>query len=104
MIFHMPQKKVEKPVLLVNGTVIEYVNNFNFLGIKLNNHLNWDSHIYKVAHKISRTTGILNKQTFFTTAYSKDNVQFYHITSYKLWYIGLGVSNAMHIYISEKSS
>ena len=35
MIFHMPQKKVEKPVLLVNGTVIECVNNFNFLGITL---------------------------------------------------------------------
>ena len=103
MIFHMPQKKVEKPVLLVNGTVIEYVNNFNFLGITLNNHLNWDSHINKVARKISRTTGILNKQNFFfTTAYSKDNVQFYHITSYKLWYIGLGVSNATHIYTSEK--
>ena len=62
MIFHMPQKKVEKPVLLVNGTVIEYVNNLNFLGITLNNHLDWDSHINKVAHKISRTTGILNKK------------------------------------------
>ena len=61
MIFHMPQKKVEKPVLLVNGTVIDYVNNFNFLGITLNNHLNWDSHINKVAHNISRTTGSLNK-------------------------------------------
>ena len=51
MIFHMPQKKLEKPVLLVNGTVIEYVNNFNFLGITLNNHLNWDSHINKVHTK-----------------------------------------------------
>ena len=65
MIFRMPQKKVEKPVLLVNGTVIEYVNNFNFLGITLNNHLNWDSRINKVAHKISRTTGILNKLKIF---------------------------------------
>ena len=65
MIFNMPQKKVEKPVLLVNGTVIEYVNNLNFLGITLNNHLNWDSHINKVAHKISRTTGILNKLKHF---------------------------------------
>ena len=60
MIFQMPQKKVEKPVLLINGTVIEYVNNFNFLGITLNNHLNYDSHIHKVAHKI-----ILNKLKFF---------------------------------------
>ena len=65
MIFYMPQKKVEKPVLLVNGTVIEYVKNFNFLGITLNNHLNWDSHIKKVAHKISGTTGILNKLKHF---------------------------------------
>ena len=63
VIFHMLQMKVEKPVLLVNGTVIEYVN--NFLGITLNNHLNWDSHINKVAHKISRTTGILDKLRHF---------------------------------------
>ena len=64
-IFHMPQKKVEKPGLQINGTIIEYVNTFNFLGITINNHLNSDSHINKVANKVSKIAGILNKLKHF---------------------------------------
>ena len=37
------------------------VDNFNFLGITINKHLNWDVHTTFVANKISRTIGILNK-------------------------------------------
>ena len=32
-----------------------------FLGITINNKLNWNSHINKVTNKISKTVGILNK-------------------------------------------
>ena len=61
MIFHMPQKKTESPVLQIDGTNIECVNDFNFLGITINIHLNWESHINKIANKIIKTIGILNK-------------------------------------------
>ena len=44
MIFRKPQKKVEIPVLHIGGENIDCVNNFNFLGIVLNQHLNWHSH------------------------------------------------------------
>ena len=44
MMFRKPQKKVEIPVLHIGGENIDYVNNFNFLGIVLNQHLNWHSH------------------------------------------------------------
>ena len=73
MIFRLSQKKVEKPVLLINGSLIECVSNFNFLGIPINNNLEWDRHINKVAHNISRTNGILNKlkHCLITTAYTK---------------------------------
>ena len=40
MIFHKPQKKVEIPMLHIGGGNIDCVNNFNFLGIVLNHHLN----------------------------------------------------------------
>ena len=40
MIFRKPQKKVEIPVLHIGGENIDCVNNFNFLGIVLNQHLN----------------------------------------------------------------
>ena len=36
-----------------------------FLGITINNRLNWNSHINKVTNKISKTVGILNKPRSF---------------------------------------
>ena len=39
MVFHMPQKKVILPILRINGTIVEFVDNFVFLGIKINKHL-----------------------------------------------------------------
>ena len=43
MIFRKPQKKVEIPVLHIGGENIDCVNNFNFLGILLNQHLRLDT-------------------------------------------------------------
>ena len=60
MVFHMPQKKVMLPILRINGTIVEFVANFVFLGIKINKHLNWNRHNTDVANKIVKTVGILN--------------------------------------------
>ena len=63
MIIHKPQKKVEIPMLHIGGENIAYVNNFNFLGIVLNHHLNWHSHrpTTKIANKTCKIIGNLNK-------------------------------------------
>ena len=60
MIFHMPQKKVQLPLLQIAESNIEYVDNFNFLGITINKHLNWTSHVDALASKISKTIGVLS--------------------------------------------
>ena len=60
MIFHMPQKKVQLPLLRIAELNIEYVGNFYFLCITINKHLNWASHIAALATKIPKTTGVLN--------------------------------------------
>ena len=65
MAFHMPQKKIIQPNIQINGSNIEFVENFVFLGITINNKLNWNSHIKKVTNKISKTVGILNKLRSF---------------------------------------
>ena len=65
MAFHMPQKKIIQPNIQINGSNIEFVKNFMFLGITINNKLNWNSHINKVTNKISKTVGILNKLRSF---------------------------------------
>ena len=65
MAFHMPQKKIIQPNIQINGSNIEFVENFMFLGITINSKLNWNSHINKVTNKISKTVGILNKLRSF---------------------------------------
>ena len=60
MILHTPQQKVHLPILQIADSKIEYVDNFNFLGIFIDKHLYWNAHINKIACKISKTTGILN--------------------------------------------
>ena len=40
MLFDTSQKKVIVPTIKINGTIIEFVDNFDLLGIILNKHLN----------------------------------------------------------------
>ena len=71
MAFHMPQKTIIQPNIQINGSNIEFVDNFVFLGITINNKLNWNSHINKVTNKISKTVGILNKlRSFLPSIYN----------------------------------
>ena len=62
-IFHMPQKQVTTPKLEIDGTSIECVNSFNYLGITIDNDLNWQDHINSITNEISKyiDIGILNK-------------------------------------------
>ena len=59
MFFHRKQKQVDEINVQINGTQIERVESFNFLGIMLDENLTWKSHIEMVAKKISKVTGIL---------------------------------------------
>ena len=63
MIFHYTQRNISKfiPDLHINNHVIECVKEFNFLGTIFDENLTWNSHTQKVANKISRTLGMLNR-------------------------------------------
>ena len=63
MIFHNYQKVMtdsDIPQLEINNTPIERVTEFNFLGITINEFMNWGSHSLKIANKICRTLGVMN--------------------------------------------
>ena len=49
------------PQLMINNTIIEKVNEFNFLGLTINEFLNWRSHSAKIGSKISRTFGVITR-------------------------------------------
>ncbi len=44
---------------------MENVSNFNFLGLTINDQLNWKSYIDNISNKISRNIGIINKLKHF---------------------------------------
>jgi len=65
MIFHMPQKRLIYPDIMIDETLIEYVSSFSFLGIIVDKSLSWRSHIDHTTTKISKVVGILNRLKHF---------------------------------------
>jgi len=61
MIFQNVNKRLTMPNIMIENTKVDIIDDFNFLGITINKHLKWSSHIDKISHKISKTTGVLNK-------------------------------------------
>ena len=57
--FHTPQKVVPRLILKINNIELEPITDFNFLGIIIDKHLRWKSHINKISINIARTTGII---------------------------------------------
>ena len=65
MVFHTSQKKVCKPKIYIDEYLIEYADEFNYLGIFLDKHLTWKNHISLTKQKLARISGIMNKLKFF---------------------------------------
>ena len=63
MIFHHRQKNIAriKLKLLINNTPIECVSEFNFLGVVIDKHITWNSHIQKISGKIACIAGTLTR-------------------------------------------
>ena len=63
MVFHHKQKVFDHNSLklYINTKKIECVKEFNFLGIMLDENLNWKSHINKVSSKIAGVAGTLSR-------------------------------------------
>ena len=63
MIFHNKNKKIIHlvPNITINNIMIERVEDCNFLGITINEMLNWNTHISKLSTKVSKSIGILYK-------------------------------------------
>ena len=59
---------VNGPVkLYVNNTLLEEKNHVKYLGIMMDNNLNWKSHAKYIAKKIKRSIGILSKLRYYGT-------------------------------------
>ena len=64
LIFHNYQKVIsanEIPDSIICETKIERETTFYFLGLTINEFINWSAHTSKIANKISRTLGVMNR-------------------------------------------
>ena len=63
MLFHHRQKNISNfiPDITVQSHVIKRVTEFNFLGLTIDENLNWNAHINKIASKISRSLGVMTR-------------------------------------------
>ena len=68
----------------MNHTLIKQVNEFSFLGLTVNNHMDWNSHITKISNKITKTMGIMNriKKSLPQQIHSLMHVYVFNFTTY----------------------
>ena len=60
-IFHTPHREVIYPKIKINNTSVEIVGEFKFLGIFIDKHLKWSTHIEFIANKVSKYIGVINR-------------------------------------------
>ena len=61
MLFHMSQRVAPLLHFDLNESPIEYIHEFNFLGLTLDSSLSFKFHLIKIGNKISRVIGLLHK-------------------------------------------
>jgi len=59
ILFHTKQRHVNEPDIFVDGRKIDFVSEFNFLGLMLDKHLTWKAHIHLISKKISKVIGVM---------------------------------------------
>ena len=99
MIFRNINKHVEFPPLYMNGTVIEYVEEFKFLGFIIDKHLSWKAHIDYIHKKILSGIGTLHRSKKFFPVQIK--VKIYHALIHS--YLNSGIILWGHKSLSEKA-
>ena len=67
MIFKSRQKKLNNPNLRISihGELIKQKHSVKFLGVFVDENLDWKEHIHIISGKISRSIGILSKSMFY---------------------------------------
>ena len=71
MLFHYKQHKIypnEYPVIKINDSVLQFEQQYKFLGVVLDDTLSWNYHINTLSTKVSKFNGLLSKlKHFFPT-------------------------------------
>ena len=73
--------------IIINNDIVDYKNNTKFLGVIIDNKLNWDAHILYIKSKISKSIGILLKIRKILQNNTMRNMYFTFIYPYLIYCI-----------------
>ena len=77
MVLKPSQKRSSVKIpLLINGHKLDQVKETVFLGVMLDENLNWKSEISHVANKVSKFVGIIRKSSFYLSTKSLRTLYF----------------------------
>ena len=104
MIFRPRQKTlpITRQIILENN-VLEQVDNTKFLGVYIDQHLEWKTHVNFIAAKISKSVGLLYKAKYYLP--SKSLLTLYYALIYpyltycNLIWASTYVTNLQRIYL-----
>jgi len=69
MLFHTVQKRVPDVPISIDGTIIDFVKEFKYLGVILDSHLTWKPHIKYVSKKVAQTNGVMIRMKRYLPPY-----------------------------------
>ena len=88
VIFHPPQKKLPFHIqILINNKIVKQEKSIKYLGIFIDSHLSWKTHISHISKKVSRGIGVLSKLRHFTN--TEILKQLYYTLIYPFFTYGL---------------
>ena len=86
ILFHKLQDRdnlpLQLPVLKTNNYKIERSSSIKFLGVMVDEHLNWKDHINIIENKLPKNLGLLHKAKQFLNAQAMKSLYFSFIHSY----------------------
>ena len=89
IVFKPSQKRTNQTIqLLINNQKIDQVKETVFLGVIMDENLNWKSEISHVANKVSKCTGIIRKSSFYLSTKTLRTLYFSLVYPY-LFYCNL---------------
>ena len=89
-----------EPAVELNGQPLERVENYKFLGMNINQHLNWKPHMLNILSKIQRNLGVVRKIARFLDRNSL--LQLYHSLIMSHIRNGIVVWHHSHVAIRKK--
>uniref|UniRef100_A0A1B6H9V6 Reverse transcriptase domain-containing protein n=1 Tax=Homalodisca liturata TaxID=320908 RepID=A0A1B6H9V6_9HEMI len=82
-------KITTEPIITYNSFNIEKENQINFLGLTVDENLNWNEHVQKILIKINSGIFALSKMSFYCNLETLKSIYFAHVHSHLLFGIAL---------------